>query len=419
MAHKLLLTAPTGNITGSVQLTGSKSESNRALIIRAIGKGKVHIENLSEADDTVTLAHQLEKISSWQGEEELTIDIGPAGTAMRFLTGYLPLMERKFLLTGSERMKQRPIALLVDALKHIGADIEYAGERGYPPLAIVGPIQQDANEVSIRGDVSSQYLSSLLLVASALPKGLTVHIQGELTSKPYLCMTLDMLAEVGITHQWENNSIRILPQQAKESTVYVEPDWSAASYWYSVAALSPIGTELYLPGLKTHSLQGDSAIVQLMKHYGVASRFEDKGVKITKVENTQTATLFNLKECPDLAQTLVACSAALGIDDSFTGLETLKIKETDRIAALQNELAKFGVQFLEEQKETYKLHTANSRVPQQLTVKTYEDHRMAMAFAPLALRFGQIAIEEPNVVGKSYPDFWKHLEKIGFTTNSI
>lgn len=414
MAHTVQLTAPEGDIAGTIQLTGSKSESNRALIIRAFGKGKVHIENLSEADDTATLHKELERASSRQSPDELVIDIGPAGTAMRFLAGFLPLQDGKFMLTGTERMKQRPIALLVDAMRHIGADIRYAGETGYPPLSISGPIQQRANKVTIRGDVSSQYLSSLLLIAGALPQGLTVNIQGELTSRPYLHMTLNMLAEAGIAHRWDDSSITIEAQEARESTIYVEPDWSAASYWYSLVALSPKGTELYLPGLKSNSLQGDSAITQLMKHYGVASRFEDRGVKITKVADAHAPNLFNLKECPDLAQTLVVCSAALGIDDSFTGLETLKIKETDRISALQNELAKIGVQFMEEQAEIYKLHTVKTIRPRQVSIKTYEDHRMAMAFAPLAIAFGQITIEEPNVVGKSYPDYWKHLEQVGF-----
>lgn len=414
----MMLTAPEGGIAGTVQLTGSKSESNRALLIAALSMGKVEIKNLSEAEDTSTLQQELVKVGTYTAKGLLTLDIGPAGTAMRFLTGFLPLQQGEFLLTGSKRMKERPIALLVDALRHIGADIHYANENGYPPLHVSGPMQQKNKEVHIRGDVSSQYLSSLLLIASSLPKGLTLHIEGELTSRPYLNMTLNMLAEVGIKHQWEGNAIHIAPQQAEETTIYVEPDWSAASYWYAVVSLSALGTELYLPGLKAFSLQGDSTITQLMKHYGVASRFEEDGLKLTKVAPPCSPTHFDLRECPDLAQTLIVCSAALGINDRFSGLETLKIKETDRIVALQQELAKFGVKLLKEHNsETYHLDTAKLSIPEKLVVKTYEDHRMAMAFAPLSVLFKQVWIEDPDVVGKSYPDYWKHLELLGFKAN--
>lgn len=410
----LRVSYPGGAVQGTVQLTGSKSESNRALILSALSKGKVRIENLSNADDTVTLQAILKALDAAQ--ETQTIDVGPAGTAMRFLTAYLSTIPGNFLLTGSERMKQRPIGILVDALKSIGADIQYAEQAGYPPLQIKGGFTQSQSEVVIKGDVSSQYLSALLLVAAFLPEGLTLNITGTLTSKPYVSMTLDMLSETGISHEWHGNHIAVSKQQAKESVLRVEPDWSAASYWYSVIALSPLGSSLFLPGLKDRSLQGDRAIVEIMANFGVQSTFENRGVKIERTETGKGERFFDLKECPDLAQTVITCCAALGYDASFTGLETLKIKETDRILALQNELAKFGVQLLED-KQVYHLKTASSTKPKSTTICTYEDHRMAMAFAPLALAFEELIIEDPAVVGKSYPAFWEHLTSVGFKVN--
>lgn len=406
------LSHSTKKISGTVQLTGSKSESNRALIIQALSKGKVTIENLSEADDTVLLTKAI-KDANKQGEGQKTIDIGPAGTAMRFMTSYLNLIPGDFILTGSERMQQRPIGILVDALKTIGADVHYVKKAGFPPLHIEGRLFQAKDKVSIKGDVSSQYISSLLLIAASLKKGLTIEIKGELTSRPYVTMTLNMLAEAGILHTWENNSIQILPQEAKEATIYVEPDWSAASYWYSIVALAE-EAEIRLPGLKKNSLQGDIAIAEIMEHFGVKTTFEEKGILLQKIALQSDKKLFDLKECPDLAQTVVVVAAVLKRNVSFTGLETLKIKETDRIAALQNEIGKFGATFTEDN-EVYHLNTENVKEPKSISIVTYEDHRMAMAFAPLALVFNEIKIEEPQVVEKSYPMYWEHLAVQGFS----
>ncbi len=407
----LQLTHSSKKIKGTVQLTGSKSESNRALIIQAVSQGKVHIENLSEAADTVSLKQAL--IDAQSADASLqTIDIGPAGTAMRFLSSYLNLVPGNFLLTGSERMKQRPIGILVDALTSLGADIHYTEKVGYPPLKITGGLSQATDHIPVQGNISSQYISSLLLIASALKKGIRLEILGELTSRPYVSMTLDMLQEVGIEHRWEDAEIQIKPQQAKASTLYIEPDWSAASYWYAVVALSESGS-VVLPGLKKNSLQGDIAIVDIMSHFGVASSFEADGLHLTKVNIISEKSHFDFKECPDIAQTVVVVAAALGKDISMTGLETLKIKETDRIAALQNEIGKFGAKLIEED-QTYFLKTADIVAPESVQFATYEDHRMAMAFAPLALVFKEVKIEEPQVVEKSYPDFWKHLSEQGF-----
>lgn len=406
----------TKNINTEIQLTGSKSECNRALIISALSKKLVKVENLSNAADTVTLngiLNNLEEELEVEIEESKTVDVGPAGTAMRFLSAYLSAKNGNFLLTGTERMKQRPIGILAEALKTIGADISYAESEGFPPLNIVGPLDQKTAQVKIKGDISSQYISALLMIAPILPQGLMLEIEGELTSKPYVDMTLDMLAEVGIEHTWHGNSIAIKPQVFKPGTLVVEPDWSAASYWYSIAALAD-EAEIALPALKEKSLQGDSQIKNIMKIFGISTSKTDKGIAISNLGLTlDTKEILDLKTCPDLAQTIVVIAAALGKNMAFTGLETLKIKETDRIAALQNELAKIGVTFTENN-QVYTLNTDNLHFPDKVTFATYEDHRMAMAFAPLALLINEVEIEEMQVVEKSYPYYWEDLKKAGF-----
>lgn len=407
----------TKNINTEIQLTGSKSECNRALIISALSKKLVKVENLSNAADTVTLngiLNNLEEELEVEIQESKTVDVGPAGTAMRFLSAYLSAKNGNFLLTGTERMKQRPIGILAEALKTLGADISYAENDGFPPLNIVGPLNQKTAEVKIKGDISSQYISALLMIAPILPQGLTLEIEGELTSKPYVDMTLDMLAEVGIEHSWNGNSITIKPQSFKPGTLVVEPDWSAASYWYSIAALAD-EAKIDLPALKEKSLQGDSQIQKIMKIFGIATDKTEKGISISNLGlSLETTQVLDLKTCPDLAQTIIVIAAALGKNMSFTGLETLKIKETDRIAALQNELAKIGVT-LTENNLVYTLNTDELHFPEKITIATYEDHRMAMAFAPLALLINEVEIEEMQVVEKSYPYFWEDLKKAGFS----
>ncbi len=409
---KLKLTHPTKTINGTVQLTGSKSESNRALIIQALSKGVVAVSNLSAAADTVIMQRAIKQAATTDGENASIVDIGPAGTAMRFLTSYLNLQAGNFILTGTERMQQRPIGILVDALKSLGAQITYDKSEGYPPLHIQGGKTFSASRVTIKGDVSSQYISSLLLIAASLKDGLQLDIEGELTSRPYVTMTLNMLQEAGIKHQWTANSISIAPQAFKPATISVEPDWSAASYWYAIVALSENGT-VVLPGLKAHSLQGDIAIVDIMAHFGVASSFQEDGLHISKVSDGSDQQVFDFKECPDLAQTVVALAAALKRNITITGVETLKIKETDRLAALKTEIEKFGATTIADG-EVYHVKTENVHAPAQLSFDTYEDHRMAMAFAPLAMVFQEVTINEPMVVEKSYPDFWQHLQKQGF-----
>jgi len=406
----------TKNINTEIQLTGSKSECNRALIISALSNKLVKVDNLSNAADTVTLdgiLNSLREDSELKNEDSRLVDVGPAGTAMRFLSAYLSAKNGNFLLTGTERMKKRPIGILAEALKTIGADISYAESDGFPPLNINGPLNQKTAEVKIKGDISSQYISALLMIAPILPKGLTLEIEGELTSRPYVDMTLDMLAEVGIKHTWNENSISIEPQAFKAGTLVVEPDWSAASYWYGIAALAD-EAEISLPALKEKSLQGDSQIQKIMKIFGVATSKTETGISIINLGlSLDTDQVLDLKTCPDLAQTIIVIAAALGKNMSFTGLETLKIKETDRIAALQNELAKIGVT-LTENNLVYTLNTDKLHFPEKMTVATYEDHRMAMAFAPLALLINEVEIEDMQVVEKSYPHFWEDLKKAGF-----
>ena len=424
MAKNVLLSFK-GNkqIDTEIKLTGSKSECNRALIISALSKGTVSIENLSVAADTVTLNKVLKELREKSLEFENNpqpstfyhqpVDIGPAGTAMRFLTAFLAIQDGNFLLTGSERMKQRPIGILAEALKSIGGNISYEENEGFPPLQILGPFKQTAKQIKIKGDISSQYISALLMIAPSLPLGLTLEIEGELTSKPYVEMTLAMLEQVGIRNDWHNNTISIESQTFNTAKLYVEPDWSAASYWYSIAALADEAS-IFLPGLNGYSLQGDSKITEIMANFGITSQFKNGGVFLKKEPKKVERKIFDLKECPDLAQTIVVICAALGHDATFTGLETLKIKETDRVLALQTELAKIGVKFIEKN-FSYKLDCSGLHFPEKVTISTYEDHRMAMAFAPLALKINEVEIVEKLVVEKSYPYFWDDLEKAGFT----
>ncbi|MBC8051947.1 MAG: 3-phosphoshikimate 1-carboxyvinyltransferase [Sphingobacteriaceae bacterium] len=417
----LILSKPGKNTNCTIQLTGSKSESNRALILNALSGGRVLVKNLSSADDTVTLAGIVEEVKGEslkvKDAECATIDlpivnIGPAGTAMRFLTAYFAVTGTEVILTGTERMKQRPIGILVDALRSLGAEIDYVEKDGFPPIQFKSSFKQKTDQVTIKGTISSQFITALLLVAPSLPHGLELKIEGELTSRPYVEMTLSMLKDAGIEHVWNDDVIRIAHQEFKDSEITIEPDWSAASYWYSIAALSDEGSVI-LPYLKKNSLQGDSRISSIMENFGISTEFVAEGLKLSKNGNAPTGKFFDLKDCPDLAQTIIVCSAALGHNATFTGLETLKIKETDRIAALQNELAKIGVS-LNEDNKNYHLDCSGLNFPAKISIKTYEDHRMAMAFAPLALKIKELEIEEPQVVGKSYPKFWEDLKKAGF-----
>ncbi|MCJ8209081.1 3-phosphoshikimate 1-carboxyvinyltransferase [Mucilaginibacter sp. RS28] len=429
MKQNIILHKNSKTVNTTIQLTGSKSECNRALVIEALSQGRVKVTNVSDAADAVLLANILRNQESGVRNQEVVtaadepatensqlateVNIGPAGTAMRFLTAYFSLEPGEVLLTGSERMKQRPIGILVDALRTLGADITYAEQEGYPPLHIKGGFEQRTDTVSIKGNISSQYITALLLIAARLPQGLKLEIEGELTSRPYVEMTLSMLQQAGIQHEWEGNTISIGNQPFSETSIWVEPDWSAASYWYAIAALSD-EAELFLPGLTAYSLQGDSVITEIMANFGITSQFKDGGVYLKKEPKALGRKDFNLIKCPDLAQTVIVVCAALGHEATFTGLETLKIKETDRIAALQNELGKMGVKLVEKD-EVYTLDCSGKFIPEKMTIATYDDHRMAMAFAPLALVIPELEIEDYMVVEKSYPAYWDDLQKAGFS----
>lgn len=422
MKHNIILTKKDKTAKGTVHLTGSKSECNRALVLEALSRGKVKVENISDAADTATMLRALKPepnvLNPSDNDSELTtkdlrlVNIGPAGTAMRFLTAYFAIGEDEVILTGSERMKQRPIGVLVDALRSLGANIDYTENDGFPPLKLKGSFEQLSDKVCIKGNISSQYITALLLIAAQLPHGLELHIEGELTSRPYVEMTLAMLQTAGIQHTWNDNVISIPHQEFAETTLHIEPDWSAASYWYAIAALAD-EAELFLPGLTKYSLQGDSIITELMANFGITSQFRDGGVYLAKESKQPQRKIFDLKSCPDLAQTVIVVCAALGHEATFTGLETLKIKETDRIKALQNELEKFGVKLIEKG-QVYKLDCSGKFIPERIFINTYDDHRMAMAFAPLALVMPELEIEDADVVEKSYPAFWKDLEQVGF-----
>ena len=389
----------------SIELTGSKSETNRLLLLAALYPN-LKLLNDSNAHDVSVMKKALQLSSG-------TVDIHHAGTAMRFLTAYFSVTENaEVLLTGSDRMKQRPIALLVDALRALGATIEYRGEEGYPPLHIKGSVLPHSS-VSIAANVSSQYLSALCLVGAKLPEGLEIELVGSITSLPYLNMTLQLLERIGISARLDDRRIRISPKSEIEPiSLAVESDWSAASYYYSIVALSKLGTKATLSMLREDSLQGDRVLSTIYKDFGVSTRFEDGKVILEKVSEPLSQTLsYDLKDAPDIAQTIAVTAAGLQVDCYLTGLHTLPIKETDRLAAMKCELEKVGAD-VDIDAESLRVFGQNAKL-QSASIATYNDHRMAMAFAPLAILI-PLTIEESFVVEKSYPDFWKHLSSIGY-----
>ncbi len=346
--------------------------------------------------------------------DDQVLDIKDAGTTMRFLTAYYALSNQHKTLTGTARMQERPIGLLVSALQELGAKVKFEGNPGYPPLSLMGFSQQNTEELSIPGNVSSQYLSALLMMAPTLPNGMRLHIEGTLMSKPYLMMTLRLMEHFGVEHQWEEQTIVVAPQSYRSNSLTIESDWSSASYWYSMVGLS--GGTVTLNGLFDQSLQGDRKIADIMAKLGVTSKFTGQGVTISAVDPQSNNLEEDFSDCPDLAQTVLSYCAAQGIACKLTGLESLRIKETDRILALQQELGKIGARLLEHQ-GVWELIPGN--LPQQqVNFHSYEDHRMAMALAPLAFKF-PVLIEDPKVVRKSYPGYWSDLQKLGISISAI
>jgi 3-phosphoshikimate 1-carboxyvinyltransferase len=380
-----------------IPLPSSKSESNRVLIIDSLTEGENILSNLAEARDTQTMIRLLT-------EDPEIYDVLDAGTTMRFLTAYAALNNKQKTMTGTPRMCERPIGILVDALKELGASIDYLQKEGYPPLSINGFSGQKARQVNIRGDVSSQYISALLMNAPLLPEGLILNLTGKIGSRTYITMTLELMKAFGVDYTFEGSRIEIKPGKYQPTTFSVESDWSGASYWFSLLACADSG-ELFLKGLKAESLQGDAKIVDIMEMLGVESVFQSEGVMLKKKEITGLPS-FDFTHCPDLAQTVAVTCALTGQTSDFTGLESLRIKETDRIDALQRELAKIGA-LLEERKEGVFTLVPAANIPDLVSIATYDDHRMAMAFMPLMTR-AKLEIEDPEVVNKSYPSFWKH-----------
>lgn len=407
-----------------IAITGSKSEANRLLLLKALYP-EISIANISASDDSEVMQKAL--VST-----EDVIDVHHAGTAMRFLTAYFSLQEdREVMLTGSARMKERPIGILVDALRSLGADIMYAEKEGYPPLKIKGKKLQ-GGKISIPANISSQYITALLLIGSSLEKGLELVLEGEITSLPYIQMTLGFLKEVGIKTKFESDTIAVLPQSKIEnlkSEIAVESDWSSASYFYSIVALSEIGTSVSLSNYKSDSLQGDAELSHIYKRFGVHTEFEDHRIILSKTRNPQPATLeLNLNSTPDIAQTIAVTCFGLGVGCHLTGLHTLKIKETDRLSALKTELERLGASVeitddsltLQSPSNFERLNEAGSPSEgrgEAGPIDTYNDHRMALAFAPLAMKMPLI-INDAGVVSKSYPAFWDDLQMLGFVVEN-
>ena len=439
---KYRISHPTKKLIGSINLNASKSESNRALIIQALCNERFEIENLATAEDTVVLQQILASVTN-NSNSKIPYDVGASGTAMRFLTAFFAIKSGTRILTGSERMKKRPIGVLVDALRQLGASIEYLEEEGFPPLKITGKTLK-GNEVEMDGNVSSQFISALLLIAPELQYGLVIRFKGDVTSVPYVNMTLKMMEEFRVYGQWHNNYISVSKQQyhRKSEPDYafqVEADWSSASYWYAMASLAT-EVDLTIRRLKHPSLQGDSIVAPVFSFFNVKTEYIENGIRLTKTKGNKEHFGYDFSDCPDLAQTIAVVVSALNISALFNGVHTLQIKETDRIAALKNELNKIGVEVEIVNDDSIKITPQSELSPNSphsyapplaLTpantkggitpppIATYDDHRMAMAFAVLAMKFDSIIIENPEVVKKSYPGFWEDLKSVGFIIEAL
>ena len=407
---QIKVTAP-AKIHTTIQLPSSKSISNRALIINALGNGTHHPENLSDCDDTRVMIRAL-------NDDKETIDIMAAGTAMRFLTAYLSVTPGTRIITGTERMQQRPIQVLVNALRELGADIEYLANDGFPPLRITGrELRKDT--ISLPGNVSSQYISALLMIAPVLTNGLTIRLTGDIISRPYINLTLQLMNDFGVRAEWtDDHRLKVEPQAYHSIPFYVESDWSAASYWYQIVALSK-EAEVTLPGLFKDSYQGDSQVAGIFRSLGVETIYKDKAVILKKNGKSVERLDYDFINQPDLAQTFVVTCALLNIPFRFSGLQSLKIKETDRMAALITEMRKLGYILHETDGSVLSWEGERCTTEEHPAIDTYEDHRMAMAFAPTCLALPEILINNPQVVSKSYPRYWEDLRQAGFIIKEV
>lgn len=417
MGNSYTIFCPEKNIEGEITLSGSKSISNRVLLIRALCDDNFDIHNLSDSDDTVCMETLLMS-------NESVLDAHHAGTTFRFLTAYFAVKNGIQVLTGSPRMKQRPIRALVDALNQLGADIEYLENEGYPPLKINPPKDSWKHEISLPSDISSQYITALLLIGPVLPHGLTLHLIGEIVSRPYIEMTLGIMSFFGVDVVFEGNTLVVPHKKYHSQPFHVEADWSAASYFYEIAAFAE-SAKIKLNGLHKNSLQGDADVANIGSKLGIHTTFDDRSITLTKDVKTAFPKYFeyNFIKVPDIAQSISVLCAGIGCSILFSGLQTLKIKETDRISALKNEHAKMRVAFsrmpgrfsektgIEYYMQEGSCHTLNDIIP---AIDTYNDHRMAMCFAPLGMLF-PIKINDPAVVTKSYPGYWKDLKCLGFS----
>ncbi len=397
---------PPQNIDSNIQLTSSKSVCNRALIIAALCKNKVAISNISKSDDSQILSYCLDNANAIS-------DIGAAGTAMRFLTAYLAQKPGEWHITGSARMKQRPIGILVDALRQLGAEIEYVEADGYPPLNIKGKKLRGGN-LTLKSNTSSQFISAILMIAPTLEGGLHLTLDGDIISRPYIQMTLDLMAYFGVESKWEGHEIIIPEKEYFAEAFDVEIDWSGASYWYEMVAFQK-GAKILLKGAQAISYQGDAKVQNMYEQLGVKTTFVQSGALLEHTGACADKFEWNLIDQPDLAQTLIPTCAMLDIPFEISGLQTLRIKETDRIAALIAELAKYGIAIYETEPGTLAWNGERCEKNKTISITTYHDHRMALAFAPTAIFFPEIIIEDAGVVSKSYPEYWADLKMVGFS----
>lgn len=394
------------SIKGEVKrLPSSKSLSNRALILQALAGTQPVVSNLSDARDTVLM-------NKLVGSTEKVVDVMDAGTTMRFLTAYFSIKGDSRVMTGTARMKERPIGLLVDALRNIGVSIDYLERDGFPPIEIKGFAGQKADEVTIPGNVSSQYISALMMTGPVLPKGLRIKLTGKVGSRPYIDMTAALMTHFGVEAKFDGDTIHLKHSAYKANPYRVEGDWSGASYWFAFTALAK-DASIYLPGMSDKSLQGDRAIVDIMKNLGVTTTFDDNGARLSK-SAAEKSIDWDFTDCPDLAQTVLPVCAARGVVGTFVGLESLYIKETDRVAALRSELMKIGARIIEPKPGVWRLEPGKVDGIKHIEVETYHDHRMAMGLAPLATMM-DVTIKSPDVVNKSYPGYWEDVASIGFT----
>lgn len=403
---------PPDIVKGRVVLPSSKSISNRALVLNALAGNRQQLpDNVSDCDDTRVMIQ-------WLTGNPDVVDIGAAGTAMRFSSALLAVSEGTHIITGTDRMKHRPIGVLVDALRQLGADVEYVDSEGFPPLRITGCTSLRGGALSLPGNVSSQYISALLMIGPSLAEGLVLTLTDDVVSRPYIDLTLQLMREFGAKAEWmDDRTINVEPCGYKSRSYFVESDWSASSYWYEMVALSD-GAEVELPGLFEKSYQGDSKVADIFRMLGVETQHDGDVVKIVKSGVAPARLDYDFVEQPDLAQTFVVTCCMMGVPFHFTGLQSLKIKETDRIEALKAELRKLGY-VIEDRNDSELLWDGQTATPTGEAIDTYEDHRMAMAFAPCALTLGRVLMNDPHVVSKSYPKYWTDLESVGYTIRQV